>query len=175
MFERSTLPPLFSSNGTEVIPIRERSKYNVGRDVSGRTYDGIVFDSAMEMKYYRDVVLPGLESGDIVKFERQKPYTLQPKFTHGNVKVRAIVYVADFYIVYSDGREVVIDIKGAADSLAKCKRKLFWYTHPEVDYIWLTYVKKYGGWVDWDEANQRRRAERKLRMEHEEEEDNGEE
>ena len=35
---------------------KKRTKYNVGSDLSKRTFDGIVFDSCMEMKYYRDVV-----------------------------------------------------------------------------------------------------------------------
>ena len=32
------------------------------------------------MKYYRDVVLPMLENGEIISYELQKPYELQPKF-----------------------------------------------------------------------------------------------
>ena len=174
MFERSTLPPLFSSNGTEVIPI-ERSKFNVGRDAEKRTCNGIVFDSVMEMRYYRDVVLPGVESGAISSYELQKPYTLQPKYTHDGKTVRAIIYVADFYIEYADGRVEVIDVKGAADSMAKCKRKMFWYVYPDLTYNWVTYVKKYGGWCDWDDVNQHRREEKRIRREHKEEEDNGEE
>lgn len=47
-----------------------RSKYNVTDDVSKRTFDGIVFDSEMEMKYYKDVILPAVKSGEIIKFER---------------------------------------------------------------------------------------------------------
>ena len=35
-----------------------KSKFNVEKDIAKRTYDGIVFDSVMEMKYYRDVVCP---------------------------------------------------------------------------------------------------------------------
>ena len=57
-----------------------RSKYNVSRDKSKRTYDGIVFDSELEMKYYKDVVLPGVASGEIVDYQLQKPYELQPKY-----------------------------------------------------------------------------------------------
>lgn len=36
----------------------ERTKFNVDKDKAKRTCEGIVFDSVMEMKYYRDVVLP---------------------------------------------------------------------------------------------------------------------
>ena len=115
----------------------------------------------MEMRYYRDVVLPRVESGEIKYYELQKPYELQPKFTHGDASVRAITYVADFYLEYADGRTEVIDIKGAADSLAKCKRKLFWYKYPAIEYKWITYVRKYGGWCSWDEVNRLRKKNRK--------------
>ena len=120
------------------------------------------------MRFYRDVILPGMESGDIIEYELQKPYTLQPGFTHDDIKVRPVTYVADFYYVDSVGHAHVIDVKGTADSLAKCKRKLFWYRYPELDYRWVTYVKKYGGWRDWDEVQQLRRSEKRARKQKEE-------
>ena len=138
-----------------------RTKYNVDRDTAGRTYDGIVFDSAVEMRYYRDVVLTGVADGSIKHYELQKSYILQPGFRHNGTAVRAITYVADFYLEYADGRCEVIDIKGMPDSVAKLKRKLFWYTYPEMDYKWLTYVKKYGGWIEYDEKARLKRAEKK--------------
>ena len=57
--------------------MNRESKFNVGKDKADRTFDGIVFDSTVEMKYYAEVILPGVESGDIVQFERQKKYILQ--------------------------------------------------------------------------------------------------
>ena len=98
------LLPYFHCNlqlATELITI-ERSKYNVDPDKAKRTYDGIVFASVMEMKYYRDVVLPLARSGEIAHYELQKEYVLQPKYIHDGKTVRPITYVADFYIDYSD-------------------------------------------------------------------------
>lgn len=74
------------------------SKFNVDKDISKRTYEGITFDSVLEMKYYRDVVCPLKESGDIVYCELQKPYELQPKFEHDGFNVQSIKYVADFLL-----------------------------------------------------------------------------
>ena len=125
----------------------------------------------MEMKFYRDVILPQVESGQILYYELQKPYELQPKFTYNGKPVRAIIYVADFYVEYSDGRIIVFDTKGAADSIAKCKRKLFWYKYPDINYQWITYVKKYGGWIDWDKAAKMRKDEKKKKKELEESRD----
>lgn len=139
----------------------ERSKFNVEKDREKRTFNGIVFDSRMEMKFYCDVICPGVESGGIKYYELQKPYELQPKFTHNNKSVLPITYVADFYIEYRDGRIEVIDIKGCPDSAALLKRKLFWYHYPDIKYSWITYVKKWGGWVDYDVIKKLRKEEKR--------------
>ena len=144
---------------------------------SNRTYDGIVFDSILEMKYYRDVLCPLVESGDVVRFELQKPYELQPKFKHDDKNVHPITYVADFFIVYKDGTEVVIDTKGCPDSVANIKRKLFWYKFPDVDYRWVTYSGIDGGWCSYEYVKKqraiRRKAKREAQKEKMEEENNG--
>ena len=141
------------------------------KGTADRTCNGIVFDSKMEMRYYRDVLCPLLESGDVVSYELQKPYELQPKFIHDGKNVRAITYVADFEMIYKDGHEVVVDVKGMPDSVAKIKRKLFWYLYPDVDYKWVTYVKKFGGWIDYEECKKLRDAERRSKKEKELKED----
>ena len=152
----------------------ERSKFNVDKDVSKRTFDGIVFDSVMEMKYYRDVLCPKVESGEITMVQLQKPYELQPKFIHNGKSVQPIKYIADFYVVYADGREEVIDTKGMPDSVALIKRKMFWFVYPEVDYKWITYVKKFGGWLDYETVKQLRKEEKKKKAMEIKEEVNGE-
>lgn len=146
----------------------ERTKFNVDKDISKRTYDGIVFDSQMEMRFYRDVILPQKRSGRIKNFELQKQYILQPKFYNGNKTVQPIIYVADFYIEYSDGTTEVIDTKGCPDSVAKIKRKMFWYIYPNITYKWICYSKMdgnpdNGGWCDYEYVHaqrKRRKAEK---------------
>lgn len=139
------------------------SKFNVSDDTAKRTYDGIVYDSAVEMKFMRDFIIPKLESGEIIKAERQVKYELQPAFKYESKNVRAILYVADFVITYADGHETIIDIKGMADSAAKLKRKLFWYKYPEKDYQWISYSKIDGGWIEYDTLTQNRRQRKKKR------------
>lgn len=117
----------------------------------------------MEMRYYRDVILPLTRSGEIKHYEMQKPFELQPKFNHCGKTIQPITYVADFYIEYAGGQIEVIDIKGCADSVARIKRKLFWYLYPNIPYRWLTHVVKYGGWIDYDEVAKLRRAAKKER------------
>ena len=78
--------------------MEKRSKYNVrSDDASKRTCDGIIFDSVLEMRFYRDVVLPQVGSGQITNVELQKRYELQPKFKHNGKTILPIYYVADFF------------------------------------------------------------------------------
>ena len=135
-----------------------RSKYNVSSNKIERSYKGIVFDSKMEMQFYIEVVEPKYESGEIISFELQKEYILQEKFKRNGKTVQAIKYIADFYLVYSNGCEEVIDIKGMPDNVAKLKRKLFWFKYPNVNYKWLTKVIKYGGWIEYEDYQKIKRA-----------------
>lgn len=146
-----------------------RSKFNVEKSTERRTWDGIVFDSEMEMKFYRDVILPAYATNDIKKFELQKPYELQPEFLYNDKKERSINYVADFYIECSDGKSIVIDIKGHADSVARLKRKMFHFKYPDVDYRWVAYSKIDGGWIDWDVLQKNRSERKKIRVKKKEE------
>lgn len=136
------------------------SKFNVNSDLRQRTYNGTIFDSKLEMLYYRDVLCPLEKSGDIVCLELQKPYELQPKFVHDNKTVQPIKYVADFFVRYKDGREEVIDTKGYPDQTALLKRKLFWFRYPNVTYKWICFSKIDGGWCDFEYVK-KKRAERK--------------
>lgn len=148
----------------------ERTKFNVDKDKEKRTHNGITFDSVLEMKYYRDVVLPKKESGEITHYELQKKYILQDGFIRRERRVLPITYVADFYLEYADGHSEVIDIKGCPDTTAKLKRKMFWNRYPETDYLWITYVKKFGGWGDYDTFNQLRKdAKREKKLKEKEE------
>lgn len=145
-----------------------RTKFNVDKDTVCRTYNGIVFDSQLEMKYYSDVLCPLMKSGDIVFCELQKPYELQPSFIHDGKTIKAITYVADFFIRYRDGREEVVDTKGMPDSVARLKRKLFLYRYPSVHFRWISYSKKFGGWLDYETIQGLRREEKRNKNKKEE-------
>ena len=136
----------------------ERTKYNVAIMKEKRTYEGIEFDSELEMKYYRDVIIPQIKKGDIIFCELQKTYVLQPTFKPANYKssIQSIKYVADFFLKYKDGREEVIDTKGYPDAVAKIKRKLFLYKYPDVSYHWICYSKMDGGWCEYEDVLNRR-------------------
>lgn len=140
--------------------MQQRSKFNVSGDKFNRTYDGRTFDSALEMKYYRDVILPGIEAGTIVKCETQKRFTLQPSFIYKGKRRLPIFHIIDFYIVYKDGTEKLVDVKGYKETDAKLKRKMFWYQYPLIDYEWVSYSKTDGGWLPLEEIEKARRKRR---------------
>ena len=142
-----------------------RSKYNVDLNNNTRTFNGIVFDSEMEMRFYRDFCIPKLEDGSVTKVELQVPYELQPKFRRNGLAVQAITYIADFVLTFSDGHEQVVDVKGMPDSVAKLKRKLFWYVFPDKDYVWMTYSKIDGGWCTYETVQKNRKQRKQLKKE----------
>jgi hypothetical protein len=141
--------------------MNKRTKYNVNSDKAPRTFNDIVFDSAVEMKFYRDVVLPQFKNGEISYFELQKKYELQPKFKSNGENIRAIDYVADFYLEFSDGRVEVVDIKGCPDSIALLKRRLFLYKYPDLPYKWICWSGIDGGWCDYFYVKKQRAVRKK--------------
>ena len=152
---------------------RTRSKFGVDITAKGKadrtcndyiTGKPIVFDSKLEKKFYEEVVVPGLEDGTIAKAELQKKYNLQPSFKHEGKTIRAIDYVSDFTLTYSDGCILVIDIKGRATADAKIKKKMMHYVHPELKFVWLAHTVA-TGWIDYDELQKLRRERTKAKKE----------
>ena len=94
--------------------------------------DSIVFDSQTEAEFYQ-YLKEEQQQGRVLSFEMQKTFVLQDKFiivdgkkiegSDENFKkiqkenpgrtIKAINYIADFVVVYSDGTVRVIDVKGA--------------------------------------------------------------
>lgn len=125
-----------------------------------RTIDGHTFDSDLEYRYYKEVVLAGIEDNTIEKCELQVKYLLQPKFEKNGKKYKEINYVADFVLYYTNGNVMVIDTKGLPDATSKIKKKLMDYKYPNLNYIWVGYSKKLGGWLEFSELEKRRKAEK---------------
>ena len=145
-----------------------RSKFNVDQNAATRSCDGITFDSALEMRYYQEIVRPKQESGELLHYELQKSYVLQPGFTRQDgKKIRPVTYVADFYLEFADGSTQVIDTKGFPDSVCQLKRKLFWFIYPDVEYHWVAYSKKWGGWLEYETLRKLRKEEKRKKKKEE--------
>lgn len=120
------------------------SKYNAKKVV----IDGITFDSRAEGAYYQRL-LKLKKSGVVDDFEMQKTYTLLDKFTHpeSGKTVRAIKYVADFEVCYTDGRVEVVDIKGMLTPVFRIKEKLFLYRY-RIPLVLLKYKARQNEFVE---------------------------
>ena len=143
---------------------RTRSRYGVDITKKGkekRTFQGVVFDSEMELKALRDYFLPLKEQGEIKEIERQKEFILQPAYTKNGKRILPIKYVADYVVTWKDGTVEVIEIKGGmVDPIAVMKRKMFDYIYPDLTLRWMSVSVIDGGLVDF-EIVKRGRKERK--------------
>ena len=95
--------------------------------------DGFKFDSEMESHYY--LYLKQLkEMGEVVDFVLQPTYLLQEGFDLNGKRIRPITYKADFKVIYKDGREEVIDVKGKLTEEFKIKRKMLLYRYRDINF-----------------------------------------
>ena len=105
------------------------NKYNNKKTI----VDGIKFDSEMESHYY--IYLKHLkEIGEVVDFILQPTYLLQEGFNLNGKRIRPITYKADFKVIYKDGHEEVIDVKGKITEEFKIKRKMLLYRYRDINF-----------------------------------------
>jgi hypothetical protein len=141
---------------------RQRSKFGVKTTKKGieeRTYQGIIFDSLMELRYYRDYLELLKAQGKVLDIILQPKYLLQSKFQkYGKTKL-PIYYIADYEVLYADNHVEIIDVKGNATIESGLKRKLFDYKYPEKTLFWVSFSK--GEWWDYDLLKAERRKNKK--------------
>lgn len=124
--------------------------------------DGHVFDSKAEADYYSGLKVRQA-AGEVISFELQPLFTLQPAFIKNGKKYQGITYSADFMVYLPNGDIEVIDIKGMETEVFKIKRKLFECKYQHLQLILLKHVKKYGGFITLDEYKKLKREEEKLK------------
>jgi len=129
------------------------SKYNAKKV----EVDGHSFSSKIESEYYL-YLKEQLKYGKIGDFTTQPRYLLQEKFKKNGKSFRKIEYVADFEVMHRDGSIEVIDIKGMILPTFAIKQKLFERLYPDRTLILLTFVAKWGGWVELDELKRLRKV-----------------
>lgn len=143
---------------------KKKSKYGVDMTKAGKTkrsFEGIVWDSELELKIYRDYLLPLKAQGEILSIELHKEFILQPAYTKNGERVRPIVYESDYVITWKDGTSEVWDAKGGMiDPVATLKKKMFNYVYPELTLRWMTISIIDGGVVSFDVVK-KARAQRK--------------
>ena len=124
--------------------------------------DGHVFDSKIEARYYEQ--LKWLQENNQILFFRLQPrYLLQEAFTKDGKTYRKIEYIADFGVHHLDGSIEVVDVKGYETEAFRLKRKLFEKKYPHKLSL-VTYVKKYGGWIELDKLKKLRKEAKKQKV-----------
>ncbi|MEI4617648.1 DUF1064 domain-containing protein [Bacillus cereus] len=119
--------------------------------------DGHVFDSKAEANYYECLKIRHVK-GEVEGFELQPIFKLQPVFKKQDKSFQAITYIADFLVYLPNGEVEVIDIKGFITQTFALKKKMFEYTYPHLRLIILSYVQKYGGFIEISELEKLRKA-----------------
>lgn len=124
--------------------------------------DGHVFDSKIEARYYQQ--LKWLQEHEQILFFRLQPrYLLQEAFRKNGKTFRKIEYIADFEVHHLDGSIEVVDVKGYETEAFRLKRKLFEKKYPHKLSL-VTYVKKYGGWIELDKLKKLRKEAKKQKV-----------
>ena len=98
--------------------------------------DGILFDSKAESDKYLELKLMMHDHSPdgVKKFTCQPRFELLAPFTHEltGKKHKGITYVADFDVIYNDGRREIIDVKGIRTDVFNLKCKLFDFKYPDL-------------------------------------------
>lgn len=120
--------------------------------------DDIKFDSLMEASYYI-FLKQKIKNKEILSFERQVKYELQPAFKKGTKRILAINYIADFVVTNLDKTVRVVDIKGKTTADFNLKKKMFDY---KFEGLTLECLQFYDGtWQSLDEIKKIKRKAKK--------------
>jgi hypothetical protein len=121
----------------------------------------MIFDSALESRYYSEVLLPMINERQIT-VEFQPKFTILEKTEKEGIKHMAVTYTPDFKITYFSGKTIYVDVKGMLDQVFPIKRKMFDAAFPDLPpLVVMKYAKKYGGWITIEEYDKAKREEKK--------------
>lgn len=82
--------------------------------------DGVVFDSKKEAQRFQELKLCMHAKGD----DRVVDFELQPRFECVVNDKKICTYIADFKVMYADGRVEYEDVKGMKTPVYRLKKKL---------------------------------------------------
>ena len=114
--ELEDLPPRYRAQAEAQIARRTRGKCTPAQQTladaaksAGKI--GKTFESRGEYEYYISVILPGVESGRIIKATPHVAFPLLPQKEYCGIVLPAARYTADYVLVYADGTVEVVEIK----------------------------------------------------------------
>ncbi len=113
--ELEDLPPRYRAQAEAQGAARSRGKCTSPQAMSAAARAAGKLEKAVESRgeyeYYMGVIVPGIQSGKILKATPPVAFPLLHAKEYGNVKLPAARYTADYVLKYADGTVEVVEIK----------------------------------------------------------------
>ena len=105
--ELEDLPPRYREQAARQIEARQSRR----RPAPQTPPAGMKFDSRGEYEYYMASILPGLQSGEIVKVTVHEKFVLLSEREYCGIKLPAAHFTPDFLVERADGSTEAVEIK----------------------------------------------------------------
>lgn len=111
--ELEDLPPRYRAQAELQILQRKSGKQTQKREENGENRDGNAEKRKpeSEKRYYREVILPKLACGMVVKVQEQIVFELLPEKAYCGLKLPKANYKPDFVLTYADGTVEIVEVK----------------------------------------------------------------
>lgn len=111
--ELEDLPPRYRAQAELQILQRKSGKQTQKRAENGENRDGNAENRKpeSEKRYYREVILPKVASGLVVKVQEQIAFELLPEKAYCGLKLPKARYKPDFVLTYADGTVEIVEVK----------------------------------------------------------------
>lgn len=111
--ELEDLPPRYRAQAEMQILQRKSGKQTkkVPENRQKRERNGEKRKPESEKRYYREVILPKVSSGKVVRVQEQLRFDLLAEKLYNGIKLPAAHYTPDFVLTYADGTVEVVEVK----------------------------------------------------------------
>lgn len=111
--ELEDLPPRYRAQAELQILQRKSGKQTQKRAENGKNRDGNAENRKpeSEKRYYREVILPKVACGLVVKVQEQIVFELLPEKAYCGLKLPKARYKPDFVLTYADGSVEIVEVK----------------------------------------------------------------
>lgn len=111
--ELEDLPPRYRAQAELQILQRKSGKQTQKRAENGENRDGNAENRKpeSEKRYYREVILPKVACGLVVKVQEQIVFELLPEKAYCGLKLPKARYKPDFVLTYADGTVEIVEVK----------------------------------------------------------------
>ena len=111
--ELEDLPPRYREQAERQILQRKSGKQTQKRAENGKNRDGNAEKRKpeSEKRYYREVILPKVACGLVVKVQEQIVFELLPEKAYCGLKLPKARYKPDFVLTYADGTVEIVEVK----------------------------------------------------------------